>query len=147
MSSKILLPKSYVNDYVTRKQSPLSLFVSTFLEHAYTDTVSGAIQLHDPAVVAMLIDIIMGRSHWKTEFTDVKVEAEGYYTRGMCVIDKRPETRFDMETYLKTAAFGIWSKQFANNVELCVGCEPGKVLKDFVKGVFDVDIEDGLENQ
>ncbi|CAG8567516.1 6879_t:CDS:2 [Paraglomus brasilianum] len=145
VSSKILLPKSYVTDYVKRRQSPLSLFVSTFLEHAYTSTSSRVIQLHDPAVVAMLIDIIMGRSHWKTEFTDVRVESEGYYTRGMCVVDRRPEPIFaDVETF-RQASFGIWTKQFANNVELCVGCEPGKVLKDFFKGVFNVDIEDGLE--
>jgi inosine-uridine nucleoside N-ribohydrolase len=48
--------------------------------------------LHDPSAISLAIDILSNNTpSYTSEFVDMKVEYQGIYTRGMTVIDKRPE--------------------------------------------------------
>ncbi|GES90502.1 nucleoside hydrolase [Rhizophagus clarus] len=119
VSTNIFLSSADFTKYITSLNTPLSIFISAFIDHAFKKTqefcgVHG-LELHDPSAIALAIDMLLNNSQsYTSEFVDMKVENQGIYTRGMVIIDRRPGSNEEpIQEALK-----IWSGVNANNVEV-----------------------------
>src|SRR4051794_20017542 len=76
-------------------------------------------EMHDPLAISLAIDVLSNNSQaYASELTDLKVENQGYYTRGMAIVDRRPKPSINEEEYRLLEEFDIWNDYNANNVEI-----------------------------
>ncbi|RIA92505.1 Inosine/uridine-preferring nucleoside hydrolase domain-containing protein [Glomus cerebriforme] len=143
VSSKVFLSSTVFTKYITSLNTPLSVFVSIFIDYAFKKTHEylGAhgLELHDPLAIALAIDVLSNNSQMYTsKFVDMKVEYQGIYTRGMTIVDKRQEFSNDVDDELSQKAHEIWSTVNANNVELINSYNYESFISNFFKITFNV---------
>ncbi|CAG8524669.1 11759_t:CDS:2 [Funneliformis mosseae] len=130
-------------NHVTSLNTPLSVFVTAFMDYAFNKMRNYygiySLEMHDPVAVAFAIDILTNKSPvYTSEFVDMKIETQGIYTRGMTIVDSRPKPpSLNLETLERD--FGIWGYLYATNVEIITSYDYKFFIGDFLKRVFNVD--------
>lgn len=119
------------------QKSPLAEWVSAFMTSTFDkieslqNDVSGddvGLQLHDPLCIWYCMSL--DPSQWKlVEDEDLRVESSGQWTRGMCVVDRRPrKKREDDDEGERPGDTGNWlSLKNGNRLCRCIG-SPGEDL-------------------
>lgn len=119
------------------QKSPLAEWVSAFMNSTFDkieslqNDVSGndvGLQLHDPLCIWYCMGL--DPSQWKVvEDEDLRVETSGQWTRGMCVVDRRPrKKREDEDEGERPGDTGNWlGMKSGNRLRRCVG-SPGEDL-------------------
>lgn len=131
--------------------TPLSIFISAFIDHAFKKTQEfcgfHGLELHDPSAIALTIDMLLNNSQsYTSEFVDMKIENQGIYTRGMIIIDRRPNG-FSSSTEPIQEVLKIWSGANANNVEVINSYDGKSFINNFFKITFNVNYsEENIEN-
>ncbi|TKA75116.1 hypothetical protein B0A55_05021 [Friedmanniomyces simplex] len=116
-------------------KSPLAEWTEAFLSSTFDKVeslqrdVTGdavALQLHDPLCVWYCMSADDSRWELKQD-EDIRIEASGQWTRGMCVVDKRTrKKREDSDVGERPGDSGNWlSNQAGNRLSRCVGT-PGE---------------------
>lgn len=118
-----------------KSKSPLAEWITAFMDSTFNmletlvdisgDAVS--LQLHDPLCVWYCMT---KNEKWKLIVDeDLRVETSGQWTRGMCVVDKRPrKKREDMDEGEKPSDTGNWlSARAGNRLRRCIA-SPGQDL-------------------
>jgi inosine-uridine nucleoside N-ribohydrolase len=149
VSSNIFLSSAVFTKYITSLNTPLSIFISVFIDHAFKKTQENCgvhgMALHDPSAISLAIDILSNNTpSYTSEFVDMKVEYQGIYTRGMTVIDKRPEG-YSNSVKPVLEVHKMWND--VNNVEIINSYNCKSFIDNFFKTTFNVDYsEENIEN-
>ena len=124
-----------------RKGSPLAEWVGAFLsatfqksESLYHDQEGGSVStaLHDIVCIWYALTSSTRPESWEMKRgEDIRVETQGQWTRGMCVVDRRGRKMLDNddgESQLSGDTGGWLSMLRGNRVDRCVGTPGGRML-------------------
>ncbi|PKY19192.1 nucleoside hydrolase [Rhizophagus irregularis] len=140
VSSNVFLSRAVFTKYITSLNTPLSIFISVFIDHAFKKMQelcgTNGLELHDPAAIALAIDMLSKNTQsYTSEFVDMKVEYQGIYTRGMAIVDTRPKGFSSTKSAQETLK--IWDD--VNNVEIINSYNSKSFIDNFFKITFNVD--------
>lgn len=150
------LPETFFNSYVASpalKESPLAQWATHFLSSTYnkihslnpsSDRARLGLEMHDPLTVWYALSASDPKWVFSTG-EDIRVETAGQWTRGCCIVERRPRTvkerTEDLSEEVVGDAGGWGDSRRGNRLERCTGT-PGEdaFAPELLRRVFGEDV-------